>query len=105
MNNPRLMMQRSELSGDKDRTVQQTDVDALQSRCSAVNAGYLKDPFANLCLEAEGAAGGPEKPRRYPLINRGAWRQNQKGKKKNNAMFESQDFCFFRLTKGSEKVS
>lgn len=53
-------------ASDKDRIVQQTDVDALLSRCSAVEAGYLNDPFALLFVEKE-----ENKARRYPLINRG----------------------------------
>ncbi|KAK6349957.1 carboxy methyl transferase for protein phosphatase 2A [Orbilia brochopaga] len=53
---------------DKDRTVQQTDMDALVSRCSAVSMGYLSDPFAELFLDTLTA-----KDRRYPLINRGTY--------------------------------
>lgn len=50
---------------EKDRVVQQTDQDASQSRLSAVEAGYLEDPFARLFVAGE-------VQRRYPLINRGA---------------------------------
>jgi len=50
---------------EKDRVVQQTDQDASQSRLSAVEAGYLEDPFARLFVTGE-------VQRRYPLINRGA---------------------------------
>ncbi|KAF3942194.1 hypothetical protein ABW19_dt0209577 [Dactylella cylindrospora] len=53
---------------EKDRTVQQTDVDALVSRCSAVNTGYLSDPYAELFLEP-----AAPRDRRYPLINRGTY--------------------------------
>ncbi|KAF3907188.1 hypothetical protein ABW21_db0208909 [Orbilia brochopaga] len=55
-------------AADKDRTVQQTDMDALVSRCSAVSMGYLSDPFAELFLDMLTA-----KDRRYPLINRGEY--------------------------------
>jgi len=53
-------------ASNKDRIVQQTDIDALLSRCSAVEAGYLDDPFALLFVEKES-----DRARRYPLINRG----------------------------------
>lgn len=48
----------------KDRVVQQTDQDARQSRLSAVETGYLQDPFAKIFVN--GAA-----QRKLPLINRG----------------------------------
>jgi [phosphatase 2A protein]-leucine-carboxy methyltransferase len=47
----------------KDRVVQQTDQDASVSRMSAVDVGYLDDPFA------KHFAG--ESRRRFPIINRG----------------------------------
>ena len=47
-----------------DAIVQQTDEDASVSRLSAVNAGYLKDPFAKLFVMTE-------EQRRFPIINRG----------------------------------
>ncbi|KAK6544191.1 carboxy methyl transferase for protein phosphatase 2A [Orbilia ellipsospora] len=53
---------------DKDRIVQQTDIDALVSRCSAVKTGYLSDPYAELFLETSAP-----RDRRYPLINRGTY--------------------------------
>ncbi|RPA92447.1 leucine carboxyl methyltransferase [Choiromyces venosus 120613-1] len=51
---------------EKDRVVQQTDQDASQSRLSAVDTGYLEDPFARLFVAGE-------VQRRYPLINRGTY--------------------------------
>ena len=50
----------------KDRIIQNTDQDASVSRMSAVDLGYLEDPFAR------GFTGG-EPARRYPIINRGRW--------------------------------
>lgn len=47
-----------------DRIVQQTDQDAGLSRLSAVEAGYLNDPYAHLFTST-----GPQ--RRFPIINRG----------------------------------
>ena len=55
------------LGSGKDRVVQGTDNDASVSRLSAVNLGYLDDPFARaltpLGLET----------RRLPIINRGVY--------------------------------
>jgi len=51
-----------------DATVQGTDTDAAVSRLSAVELGYLQDPFANLFVQA--APPGPS-ARRLPIINRG----------------------------------
>lgn len=48
----------------KDKIVQQTDQDASVSRLSAVEVGYLDDPFAKLFV-----AGSAQ--RRFPIINRG----------------------------------
>lgn len=48
----------------KDEVVQQTDNDASGSRLSAVEVGYLHDPFARAITRNGG-------PRRFPLINRG----------------------------------
>ena len=48
-----------------DRIVQQTDQDASVSRLSAVEVGYLDDPFAKYFVHGEGQ-------RRYPIINRGS---------------------------------
>ena len=50
----------------RDKIVQQTDVDASMSRLSAVEIGYLEDPFAQLFVSAE-----PQ--RRFPIINRGTY--------------------------------
>lgn len=55
----------NESSSAKDKVVQQTDSDASVSRLSAVELGYLEDPFAS-ALTVNGTG-----PRRYPLINRG----------------------------------
>jgi [phosphatase 2A protein]-leucine-carboxy methyltransferase len=49
----------------KDEIIQNTDNDAATSRLSAVEAGYLTDPFAKLLSTQD------EIPRRLPLMNRG----------------------------------
>ena len=48
----------------KDKIVQLTDQDASVSRLSAVEVGYLDDPFARLFVSAG-------QQRRFPIINRG----------------------------------
>lgn len=48
----------------KDRIIQRTDQDASLSRLSAVEVGYLDDPFAKYFVSGEGQ-------RRFPIINRG----------------------------------
>lgn len=53
----------------KDRIVQQTDQDASISRLSAVELGYLHDPFAKYFVS--GAS-----QRRFPIINRGTERES-----------------------------
>src|SRR5882757_9258645 len=50
---------------NQDENVQNTDNDAATSRQSAVDAGYLEDPFSALLI-----CGGPV-ARRLPLMNRG----------------------------------
>ncbi|KAF2236265.1 leucine carboxyl methyltransferase 1 [Viridothelium virens] len=50
----------------KDAIIQNTDQDAAQSRLSAVELGYLNDPFAKSFVQ------GPP-VRRYPIINRGTY--------------------------------
>ncbi|KAL8761131.1 MAG: hypothetical protein Q9184_002731, partial [Pyrenodesmia sp. 2 TL-2023] len=50
----------------KDKVVQQTDQDASVSRLSAVEVGYLDDPFAKLFVAGSGQ-------RRFPIINRGTY--------------------------------
>lgn len=50
---------------DKDKIIQGTDVDAATSRLSAVECGYLDDPFAKHILP------GGHAERRLPLMNRG----------------------------------
>ena len=50
----------------KDKVVQQTDQDASVSRLSAVEAGYLDDPFAKHFVSGEGQ-------KRFPIINRGTY--------------------------------
>ncbi|KAF4921461.1 Leucine carboxyl methyltransferase 1 [Colletotrichum viniferum] len=52
-----------------DQTIQGTDDDAAGSRLSAVNVGYLEDPYARFFVD--GMAGPP--PRRLPIINRGTY--------------------------------
>lgn len=49
-----------------DKIVQGTDNDASISRASAVELGYLEDPFANALTPPAGLG-----TRRYPIINRG----------------------------------
>lgn len=62
-------------SAVKDQIVQRTDLDASLSRVSAVELGYLDDPFAGLFLE------GTEKTeRRFPIINRGGCPNGDRGK-------------------------
>lgn len=52
-------------SSTKDRVVQGTDNDASVSRLSAVNIGYIDDPFAKALAPSTLEA------RRLPIINRG----------------------------------
>ena len=49
----------------KDTVVQHTDDDASGSRSSAVEVGYLDDPFAHVFISS------PVSVRRMPIINRG----------------------------------
>lgn len=56
--------------GTNDRIVQQTDQDASVSRLSAVEVGYLDDPFAKYFVSGEGQ-------RRFPIINRGVKRRSE----------------------------
>lgn len=49
-----------------DKIVQQTDQDASFSRLSAVQTGYLDDPFAKYFVSGEAQ-------KRYPIINRGKY--------------------------------
>ncbi len=49
----------------KDAIIRSTDHDAATSRLSAVEAGYLDDPFAKLLTQ------GGNVDRRLPLMNRG----------------------------------
>lgn len=51
----------------KDTVVQETDNDASGSRLSAVELGYLEDPFISL-LFPNGV-----QTRRFPIINRGGY--------------------------------
>jgi [phosphatase 2A protein]-leucine-carboxy methyltransferase len=51
----------------KDQIVQNTDNDASVSRLSAVDLGYLNDPFARSLTPSGGGPGS----RRFPIINRG----------------------------------
>lgn len=50
----------------RDQLVQQTDLDASVSRLSAVELGYLDDPFAQLFVSSTSQ-------RRFPIINRGTY--------------------------------
>lgn len=50
-----------------DATIQGTDTDAAVSRLSAVDMGYLNDPYARYFVSS---LGGPP-ARRFPIINRG----------------------------------
>ncbi|KKA20186.1 Leucine carboxyl methyltransferase 1 [Rasamsonia emersonii CBS 393.64] len=52
-------------SAAKDRVVQGTDNDASVSRLSAVELGYLDDPFARVLTPSTGPG-----TRRFPIINR-----------------------------------
>jgi [phosphatase 2A protein]-leucine-carboxy methyltransferase len=54
--------------GSQDEAIQGTDTDAAVSRLSAVNLGYLDDPYAQFFVQS---AHGPGS-RRLPIINRGA---------------------------------
>ncbi|KAK4186872.1 S-adenosyl-L-methionine-dependent methyltransferase [Podospora australis] len=53
-------------SGRHDATIQGTDNDAAVSRTSAVELGYLSDPFAAAFSDSRGQ-------RRLPIINRGTY--------------------------------
>lgn len=50
-----------------DKVVQRTDEDASVSRLSAVEVGYLEDPFAKLFVDSR------SRGRRFPIINRGIY--------------------------------
>ncbi|KAK5998525.1 Leucine carboxyl methyltransferase 1 [Cladobotryum mycophilum] len=52
-----------------DGTIQGTDTDAAVSRFSAVDVGYLNDPYARYFVSS---IDGPP-PRRFPIINRGTY--------------------------------
>jgi hypothetical protein len=54
-------------AASRDLVIQGTDTDAAVSRLSAVDLGYLDDPFARLFVQS---SNGPN-PRRLPIINRG----------------------------------
>jgi [phosphatase 2A protein]-leucine-carboxy methyltransferase len=49
----------------RDRVIQNTDQDAVGSRLSAANAGYVMDCFAVDFYK------GDSPPKRFPIINRG----------------------------------
>ncbi|KAK3398534.1 S-adenosyl-L-methionine-dependent methyltransferase [Sordaria brevicollis] len=55
-------------SAAHDATIQGTDTDAAVSRMSAVQIGYLDDPYAELFAQS-----GPGAARRLPIINRGTY--------------------------------
>ena len=50
---------------DQDKIVQRTDLDAAAARLSAVEKGYLEDPFASLVTS------NGDVVKRLPLMNRG----------------------------------
>ncbi|KAL7796607.1 S-adenosyl-L-methionine-dependent methyltransferase [Trichoderma ceciliae] len=52
-----------------DSTIQGTDTDAAVSRLSAVDMGYLSDPYARYFVSNLGGAPA----RRFPIINRGTY--------------------------------
>ncbi|KAI9645576.1 carboxy methyl transferase for protein phosphatase 2A [Ciborinia camelliae] len=53
-------------SNRRDNAIQGTDTDAAVSRLSAVDLGYLNDPFARYFVNGSGT-------RRLPIINRGTY--------------------------------
>ncbi|KAK0745063.1 S-adenosyl-L-methionine-dependent methyltransferase [Apiosordaria backusii] len=62
-----------------DTIIQGTDTDAAVSRLSAVELGYLSDPFASYFVTPSppsfhsGPSSIPSTPRRLPIINRGTY--------------------------------
>lgn len=58
----------SSSGGAPDDAVQATDSDAAVSRLSAVDLGYLDDPYARYFVQSSGPG-----DRRLPIINRGEW--------------------------------
>jgi [phosphatase 2A protein]-leucine-carboxy methyltransferase len=56
---------------NKDKIIQGTDLDAATSRLSAVECGYLDDPFAKHILP------GGHAERRLPLMNRGTFTKDK----------------------------
>src|SRR5271155_3227987 len=52
-------------AANQDKIVQGTDVDAATARLSAVQNGYMDDPFAHLLVP------GGTATKRLPLMNRG----------------------------------
>ncbi|KAK4165204.1 putative leucine carboxyl methyltransferase 1 [Cladorrhinum sp. PSN259] len=68
-------------SSNHDATIQGTDTDASVSRLSAVELGYLTDPFASLFVQPQPSPSPMEvlggipnsAPRRLPIINRGTY--------------------------------
>ncbi|KAK0672729.1 putative leucine carboxyl methyltransferase 1 [Cercophora samala] len=66
-------------SASHDTTIQGTDTDAAVSRLSAVELGYLADPFASYFVAPSppsfhsGPSPGLPTPRRLPIINRGTY--------------------------------
>lgn len=53
-------------AAQQDVIIQQTDTDALHSRISAVNIGYIDDKYAESFTMGQS-------PRRLPIINRGRY--------------------------------
>ena len=56
----------SSSAAQQDDVIQGTDSDAAVSRLSAVDLGYLDDPYARFFVQTSGPA-----DRRLPIINRG----------------------------------
>ncbi|OCT47256.1 Leucine carboxyl methyltransferase 1 [Cladophialophora carrionii] len=95
-----------------DAVVQSTDDDAAVSRQSAVDAGYLEDPFADL-LHTSGPVS-----RRLPLMNRGTYVRTtgidrvvdkflssaQEGRKQIISLGAGSDTRFFRLKQKQRKL-
>lgn len=59
---------RNQTRTSADSVIASTDIDAASSRLSAVNAGWLQDPYADIfCPDSD------VPPRRMPIINRGTF--------------------------------
>ncbi len=64
----------SSAAAKHDATIQETDTDAAVSRLSAVDVGYLDDPYARYFVQSvDGGNGNGVRRRRLPIINRGVY--------------------------------